>query len=172
MSSFVKTTDTFIFHIREHRLCFDHIEHFILERIDRREHICRFDVLVDIPGGALLHVDCSSHYENRTSVVLIDAYKCHIMLDVTISKAEKPDNGTYMIRSISSGMSKCFIVFILGRYRIIYQIKACLFVVCKLFLSSLLCNRIITTIFSFFNRNFLFRTFYNNCFLMAKYCCY
>ena len=169
----MKTTDTIIFHFEEHH-SLDPIEHLVLERmqIDRREHICRFDVFVHIPGGDLLDVDCSSHYENRTSVVLIDADIHYIMLDVTISKAEKPDNGTYMIWSIFSGISKCFTVFILGRHRIIHQLKACLIVVCKLFLSSLLCNRIITTVFSFYNRNFLFRTFYNNCFLIAKYCCY
>ena len=91
-----------------------------MERIqnETKERICRFDILVDIPGGDLLHEDCSSHSNNRASVALIDAD--YIMLDVVILKAEKADNGTYMISGRRSGISKCFTVFILGRYSLYF----------------------------------------------------
>ena len=118
----MKTSHSIIFHFEEHGGNFSFIEHFTFERTQngRREEICRFDIMVDL-GGDLPYEDCSSH-SNRTSVILIDADKRYIIVDVIISNAEKADNGTYMIFGRRSGRTKCFTVFILGRYSLYTQV--------------------------------------------------
>ena len=117
-SIFVKTSDAIVFHFDEHNGHFN-IEQFTFSRMqsDRRKEICRFDIMADYPSGYLYRENCSSNSNNRTSVVFIDADRDYMIFDVTISKAEKADNGTYMIVSeFSPWISKCFTVFILGRY--------------------------------------------------------
>ena len=115
----MKTTDTIVFHFKGHFPFYSRLPVY-LERMlnDRREQICRFDVSFPTQGGELVNVYCSSHYENRVSMVLIhvNASTDDIEFDVTISKAEKPDNGTYMIWNVFLRPWKCFTVYILGRY--------------------------------------------------------
>ena len=118
MSVFVKTSDSIVFHFEQEGTI--HKEMFTLERIqnDGKERICKFNIMPDVPGGDLVDVRYYENRGNRTSVLPIDVELPTILLDVTISKAEKADNGTYTIYGRHSGETQCFTVFILGRLSI------------------------------------------------------
>ena len=96
---------------------FSYVENFIVEKIqnETREQICSFAIRVDDASHYLKNEECSSsQYDNRTAVLLSYADRYRIDFDFTISIAQKADNGTYMISSRRSRISKCFTVFILG----------------------------------------------------------
>ena len=113
MSVFVKTSDPIVFHFKQGGTL--HKETFYLDRIqnDGKERICKIELK---HGGSLPNVRFYDDHGNRTSVLPIVVELPTILLDVTISKAEKADNGTYTFYGQRSRETQCFTVFILGRY--------------------------------------------------------
>ena len=79
-------------------------------------HDRKFICTIKIVFFETISVNCLLEYENRTSVVVVNAEPDRIEFNITVSKAERADNGSYKVRDKFSGTgSKCFLVYILGK---------------------------------------------------------
>ena len=77
-----------------------------------RKHICSIHIRLSVT----ISVDCILEYKNRTSAVVVNAEPDRIEFNITVSKAERADNGSYKVQELfGTGDSKCFLVYILGK---------------------------------------------------------
>lgn len=83
----------------------------IFEFYHGRDRVCHIEYhfhLVEI-------INCLPVIENRTSVVIVNPDRHHMIFDIIIANAEISDNGTYEVHAMLSRYSKCFSVYILGK---------------------------------------------------------
>ena len=74
--------------------------------------MCRFKPFYTEPLH--VHVECHEMYQSRTSATVINVEPDNVEYSITISTAERSDNGSYEVSGMFSSYSKCFSVYILG----------------------------------------------------------